>query len=68
MTAIFEVFSAVGDFIGSIVDTFSYLFNFGRSLFTDFADLLSVVPSAFSTVIYTFLIFSIVLACKRAIL
>ena len=68
MGAIFEVFSAIGSFLSSIIDTVAYITNFGYSLLHDFADLLSVTPVAFATVVTTFVITSIVLACKRAIL
>ena len=68
MGVIIDFFSSVGSFIGSIIDTFSYLLDFGRSLFIDFKDLLSVIPSQFSVLLTTFVIFSIVLACKRALL
>lgn len=68
MGTIINVFSHIGTFLSSILDTISYILNFGSSLITDFADLLSVTPLAFKTLVCTFAITSIVIACKRAIL
>lgn len=68
MSTIFNIFSEIGNFIGSIVDTISYLLKFGRDLVVDMADLLAVTPAAFATIVTTFAITSIVIACKRALL
>lgn len=68
MSVIFDVFSAIGNFLGSVIDTVSYLMQFISTLINDFTDLLSVTPAAFQTIIATFAITSIVIACKRLIL
>lgn len=68
MGVIIDVFSNIGNFLSSIIDTISYILNFGSSLLTDMADLLNVTPLAFKTLVSTFAITSIVIACKRAIL
>lgn len=68
MGTIIEIFSQIGHFISSILDTISYILKFGRDLLTDFADLLSVTPQAFATIVSVFAITSIVIAAKRALL
>ena len=68
MGTIIDVFSAIGNFLGSVIDTVSYLMQFISGLINDFADLLQVTPLAFHTIVTTFAITSIVIACKRLIL
>lgn len=68
MGTIIEIFSQIGHFISSILDTISYILKFGRDLLIDFADLLSVTPQAFATIVSVFAITSIVIAAKRALL
>lgn len=68
MSTIISIFSHIGSFLSSILDTIGYITDFAYSLIVDFADLLSVTPLAFKTIVTTFAITSVVIACKRALL
>lgn len=66
-TNIGEALSAVGDFFSSVVQAIQYIINFIYQCIDQCGDLLSVIPGFVSTLIISAVVFSIVLACKRAI-
>lgn len=66
-TNIGEALSTVGDFFSSVVQAIQYIINFIYQCIDQCGDLLSVIPGFVSTLIISAVVFSIVLACKRAI-
>lgn len=68
MDTFYNMLSDIADFISSIVNTIEQLVQFGAKCINELAQLLNVIPATVSTLIICMVTFSIVIACKRAIL
>ena len=68
LSAIGDVFGAIGDFLSSIFVMISYLTNFIYTCINQCADLLRVIPSYTAGLISTAIVFIVIIACKRAVI
>lgn len=67
LSTIGDVFSAIGTFFSSIVNAVSYIISFIYTIIQECASLLAVTPQFLISLIASAAVFSVVLACKRAV-
>jgi len=67
LSTIGDVFSAIGSFFSSVVNAVSYIISFIYSIINECATLLAVTPQFLISLIVSAAVFSVVLACKRAV-
>lgn len=68
MDQLSDAMSTLGNIGESVINTINYLMNFISNCIGACGDLLSVIPEYVSVMISAAIIFSVVIACKRAIL
>lgn len=66
-TNIGDAISSIGDFFSSAVRAIQYIVSFIYQCIDECSDLLSIIPGFVSTLIISAVVFSVILAGKRAI-
>lgn len=67
LSTIGDIFSAIGNFFSSLFSAIQYIIDFIYSIIHECATLLAVTPQFLISIITSAAVFSIVLACKRAV-
>lgn len=62
-----DALATIGDFFSSAIRAVQYIINFIYQCIEECGDLLSVIPGFVSTLIISAVVFSVILAGKRAI-